>query len=210
MKAQVTLWMIIGIIIFAAVAISIPIVIKVVYSDQYPEVKDHVDECLNQVAYEGLKKLSLSGGTLTPDNPIDAGFAQVSMGPIDKQRFIDEYEEYIENNIKDCLDFNNYDYQVTTKEPEAIVTLAAEKTLVKLNMVTKAESKTFRTFYTEFDIRTDYLIDTMNHILSDKHYNLDYMHTTGLNISIFTFELDSQVVVIHEPLLHLAAGSSLY
>jgi len=36
------------------------------------------------------------------------------------------------------------------------------------------------------------------------------MHSTGLNISIFTFELDYQVIVITEDDFFIAAGTELY
>lgn len=211
-KAQTSLFVIAGLIIFLAAVIGIVVYNKIrtsqieektkasTLSFQAEEVKKLINDCIKKVGFEGIQRLGQTGGYI--DIPSLISFKATSYWYVEQaniqpflnqtqQRFID----YLKLHVPDCIDTGNisqYGFSIEKSSPIINVEFGSKDVTIKINYPIKVSkedfSKEFNEFFNTFDIR----------------YRATYEAATDVNRRLFDADFDKK-----EPLKKLEYLGSL-
>lgn len=211
-KAQASLFVIAGLLIFLAAIIGIVVYNKIrtsqveekarasTLSFQAEEVKKLINDCIKKVGFEGIQRLGQTGGYI--DVPGLISFKTTSYWYVEQaniQPFLNQTQqrfiEYLTLNVPNCIDTGNisqYGFLIEKSNPIINVEFGSKDITIKIDYPIKVSkedfSKEFSEFFNTFDIR----------------YRATYEAATEVNKRLFDADFDKK-----EPLNKLEYLSSL-
>jgi len=173
-----------------------------------PEVTNYVTGCLALTAEQAFFTIGRNGGHLNPVDPLPTQNISVLFkdnaiklpSEAELQRNI---AVYIENHIKDCVDFSLFKDQRLVKEsvPRAEVFLTKKDVKISLTypftLKKGDQEQQFRDFATEQDLKLYYIYQNAAHILNQQLIEKNVVDITLLfvNHPIYISEMDGHIVV---------------
>jgi len=196
-KAQVTLFIIIGIASLFLFAGGIVVYNNVSQKDSEPvlekaatieqkksTVETFVDQCLEEVGKEGVLTIGLQGGYYElpeyyfsfeyADVPYYYYLEDISQVP-SKAEILSNLASYIDDNIGYCLDgfeeFAKKGYDIEAGEPSTVITVGDTKLMAKLKMPLNIKKNGVITrhdsFSADYDMRFDDVYSILNEIVTN-------------------------------------------
>lgn len=198
-KGQASMFIIIGIIILVVFALVLSISLSPREPSTNTGLQPYVESCLERVSEKGLRLAGARGGVIEPEQRVE-GF-KLKSGKIDTDLFEREVEDYINENIKECV--KDYPREAGFGEAEAEVQIGGGRTYVDLYMqanLTKGETKIVEDrFKTEHKFRLGEMIDVMNS-------QLDCFSPKELTKTEFTAKKHPQIITLEYEDYILAAA----
>jgi hypothetical protein len=196
-RAQITIFMIVGIIVLFIIAGSIALYSKMSAKETLPiidktatiqnkakTVDTYIKECLDSVGKEGLLTIGLQGGYYNlPERYFSLEYTDVPYyyyeeniaGVLSKEEIAANLGKYIDDNIGYCLnDFEEFTvngYIIETGEPKTTVTVGDTRLFAKLNMDVSVDNNMIKTDYNTFSAdypgRLEEIYQTVNELLTN-------------------------------------------
>jgi hypothetical protein len=193
-RAQITLFIVVGIVVLFAIAGSIAVYNNMSKKEVLPEVEKtaamqnsaksvnaYVSECLDEVGKEGLLAIGLQGGYyVLPENYFSMEYTDVPYyyyeeniaGVLTKQDIAANLGRYIDDNIGYCLDFSEFNgYNITAGKPKTTITIGDNKLFAKLSMHVSVNNNgvysSYDTFSANYPARLEEVYLTVNELLTN-------------------------------------------
>jgi hypothetical protein len=199
MRAQASLFIVIGVILLAVVGLFSMLNTKEPKVEtpanlETTAVKEYVEQCLEETTKEGLQALGLRGGyyeatfiSLTTeyvDIPYYYYLDDVSQ-VLTPPEMLAELQKYIDANAGTCLASANLPgYSVSAGVPRAKARLGDEKVLVELNMPITVEREGSQTvvngFTAEAPVRLNAIYNIANSIITETLMDPYFIHVTSV------------------------------
>jgi hypothetical protein len=223
MKAQATVFIILGVIFLAVMALIFTFVSKPEVESPMPTgqkaVSNYIDDCLASTARQGLLTIGERGGYYdVPDRSLGLEFTDVPyyyyMDDISlvatPNMMLTELSKYVENHIYECLNVTN-EYEIQSDSPVISARLGTGKLYVTMFMPTKITrdgvTMTIDSFETEVPCRLMEVYNITNQIVSgivadpyfvDLGNLLRIEKENGFQIDTMTFGEDAIVYIIQD------------
>lgn len=225
-KAQLSIFVIIGIIILAAVSAGIYFYqqssqIKQNSPLELSPVKNYVDQCIDQVAIPGIYLLGLQGGQIFVDREylnvsdlnVVYGYYKNRNVLISKEEMQQQISAYMELQLPVCL--SNFEslkekgLNVTTRNITANTIIADDEVVININypvtIKQQGQSQKIDLFSRKYAIRLGHIRNVADKVIKKQQedpYNVDLTFISGFDVSVDTslYDADNFLYKITDPL----------
>jgi hypothetical protein len=225
-KAQITLFIILGVILLAAVGMifylnSRNIDLSLNMPQEAKPVKQYVDSCIEKSAIEAIQLVGMQGGYVIPPNlSLETNYSTIAYHYYDR-KYAAPSKETIENEISkaigltlgDCLDnfssFRKQNYNITTENIEAETIIGNDDVLVKVEYpisIIKDETRTeVSQFSASAPIRLLHIYEIAQQAIAKTMQDPEWIDMTFLSsfdlaIDILPNDEESLVYTISDPI----------
>ena len=216
-KGQVTIFIIIAIILVAMIALFI--LFRSGLMPNLPFGKEvnpqaYMKSCIEDRVYDGIRELSLVGGTLNNDNSVEFTFSEegvarkisylcyneepymkcINQQPLLINHFEEQLKDYIENDLSECYDAMIINLKNPEENYEGFeLELMPEKIKIKINADIRLEKndeiKTYEDFEIAFPSKIYELLNVAKRIVNDKS-SRNILGEGTSNFDIMNYEIN--------------------
>ncbi len=225
-KAQLSIFVIIGLIVLAAVSAGIYFYQQSSTIDQnspleLSPVKNYVDQCIDQVAVPGIYLLGLQGGQIFVNREnvnisslnVVYGYYKNRNVLVTKQEMEQQISTYMELQLPVCL--SNFEslkekgLNVTARNITAKTTIADNEVFININypvtIKQDLQSQKVDSFSRKYAIRLGHIRDVADQVVKKQQedpYSINYQFLTTFDVHIETslYDNESLIYKIEDPL----------
>ena len=224
-KAQISIFVIIGIIILAGVSASIYFYQQRSTIEQnspleLSPVKNYVDQCIDQVAVPGIYLLGLQGGQIFVNREyvnvsslnVVYGYYKNKNVLVTKQEMEQQISAYMELQLPVCLDnfesLKEKGLDVTARNITAQTIIADDTIFININypvtIKQDLQSQKVDSFSRKYAIRLGHIRDVADQVVKKQQedpYNVDLTYLTSFDVSVDTslYDADNFLYKITDP-----------